>query len=52
MKKLISVLLLLSTTGCGLVPKPDFNLSEAEINRPSSVLKELKAKPNQNLLSQ
>ncbi|RYV02888.1 transporter [Shewanella sp. OPT22] len=45
MKKLISVLLLLSTTGCGIVPKPDFNLSEASINRPSSVLEALQAKP-------
>ncbi|MBM7074395.1 CsgG/HfaB family protein [Shewanella sp. 202IG2-18] len=45
MKKIILIAFCISISGCGLLPKPDFNLSEAEINRPSKILTQLKSKP-------
>lgn len=44
MKKIILIALILMTSSCGLIPKPDLSLSEAEINRPSPIMAELKAK--------
>ncbi len=48
MKKLLLIALILGTSSCGLVPKPELNLSKAEINKPSKIIEELKAKPKPN----
>ncbi|MFT5704900.1 MAG: curli production assembly/transport component CsgG [Shewanella sp.] len=44
MKNLLTMLVLLSLSACGLIPKPEFNITEAEINPISETMKELQAK--------
>jgi curli production assembly/transport component CsgG len=44
MKNLLTMLVLLSLSACGLIAKPDINITEAEINPVSSTMKVLQAK--------
>lgn len=44
MKNLLTMLVLLSLSACGLIAKPDINITAAELNPVSSTMKVLKAK--------
>ncbi|PKG55253.1 transporter [Shewanella sp. Choline-02u-19] len=45
MKLLISLLLLGSLSACSLIPKPELNISEAQLNPTSETMRQLVAKP-------
>lgn len=45
MNKILISLLAIMLGGCSLIPKPDVNLTDAEVNPVSDTMKELKAKP-------
>lgn len=45
MKKLISSFGVLLLSACSLIPKPELNITDAELNPVSQTMRELQAKP-------
>ncbi len=44
MKKLLMCFTLLSLSACSLIPKPDFNITQAQINKPSLIMQDIQKK--------